>query len=174
MTVSQNATASGEREGESSDASDGLESDDLFYLLGNDRRRSTVEILARERRSVDVSDLAHEIVDGEDSSYKSAYVSLQQSHLPQLDEHGVVVYDRDEREVQCGPHFDEVASYVGSDESTTQHWQIYFAGAVVSLLATGGSALLTQSDGFVTAGVAAAGLLALVGYAAYQTFAVDE
>ncbi|MFB6154301.1 MAG: ArsR family transcriptional regulator [Haloferacaceae archaeon] len=168
MTASQNATRTEQRGPQSSDSTRELDTDDLFYLLGNDRRRSTVEILADTQHAVGVSALADEITDGDDGSYKSVYVSLQQSHLPQLDEHEVVSYDRDAREVRRGRHFEDVAAYVTTENPSSNDWRAYFVGAVVSLVATGGSALLAGVESEVTAGIAAVSLLVIVGYAGYQ------
>jgi hypothetical protein len=162
------------RERQSSRSTESLDSDELFYLLGNDRRRSTVEALARDRRTIEVSDLADEITGEEDGSYKSVYVSLQQSHLPQLDEHGVIRYDREAREVSRGPNFDEIAAYVTPDQSRTQRWQVYLVGAVVALAATGSSALLPGGGGVVTAAAAAVSIAVLLGYAGYETLLAAE
>ncbi|TYL37511.1 transcriptional regulator [Natronococcus pandeyae] len=106
-----------------------LEESEVFHILGNDRRRSIVQLLAEESGQVDVSDVATEIAAAESDStpvpnnlYKSVYVSLQQTHLPQLQEDAVIEYDSDAKTIRPGPNFDDVLGYV--DGSTTNHSSI--------------------------------------------------
>ncbi|WP_254764760.1 DUF7344 domain-containing protein [Natrinema marinum] len=103
-----------------------LEESEVFHILGNDRRRAIVQLLADEGGQVDVSDVANEIAATESDTspvpnnlYKSVYVSLQQTHLPQLQEDAVIEYDSDAKTIQPGRHFDEVLQYV--DGHNTDH-----------------------------------------------------
>ncbi|MFC6726029.1 hypothetical protein ACFQE1_16995, partial [Halobium palmae] len=92
--------------------------DDLFAVLKNDRRRETVRFLADVEGSVSLSTVATYLANEPDStrgvSYRSVYVSLQQSHLPILVEHGVVEYDPASRTVGRGPQFEAVADYLAN------------------------------------------------------------
>ncbi|WP_254769426.1 helix-turn-helix domain-containing protein [Salinilacihabitans rarus] len=99
-----------------------LEESEVFHILGNDRRRAIVQILAERRNHVGVSDVATEIASQESDStpvpnnlYKSVYVSLQQTHLPQLEEDDVIEYDPEGKTISPGPHFDDVLTYVDGD-----------------------------------------------------------
>ncbi|WP_306059037.1 DUF7344 domain-containing protein [Natronococcus wangiae] len=103
---------------------DSLEESEVFHILGNDRRRAIVQLLAEEAGQVDVSDVATEIAATESDStpvpnnlYKSVYVSLQQTHLPQLQEDAVIEYDSDAKTIRPGPNFSDVLTYV--DGNTT-------------------------------------------------------
>ena len=96
-----------------------LEESAVFHILGNDRRRAIVQLLAAEGGQIDVSDVATEIAATESDTtpvpnnlYKSVYVSLQQTHLPQLEEDAVIEYDSDAKTIRPGRHFDEVHQYV--------------------------------------------------------------
>lgn len=98
-----------------------LHDSEVFHILGNDRRRAIVQLLA-DRSEVEVSEVATEIADDEADAgtvpsnlYKSVYVSLQQTHLPQLEEDGVVVYDSEAKLIRPGPNFDVVRTYVSGD-----------------------------------------------------------
>ena len=145
-----------------------LDTDEVFYLLGNDRRRSIVLALVADDEPRDVSDLANEIAGGDDGSYKSVYVSLQQSHLQQLDDHGVIDYDSEERTVERGPRFDELASYVEPAEKPAHDWRPYLVGGVAGLTLTGASAFVAAVDPLVTGTLAGVAAVSLLGYAAYE------
>jgi len=106
-----------------------LEESEVFHILGNDRRRAIVQLLAEEGGQIDVSDVATEIAATESDTtpvpnnlYKSVYVSLQQTHLPQLEEDAVIEYDSDAKTIQSGRHFDEVLQYV--DGHTDDHSRV--------------------------------------------------
>ncbi|WP_226042278.1 ArsR family transcriptional regulator [Natrinema sp. DC36] len=106
-----------------------LEESEVFHILGNDRRRAIVQLLAAEGGQIDVSDVATEIAATESDTtpvpnnlYKSVYVSLQQTHLPQLEEDAVIEYDSDAKTIQPGRHFDEVLQYV--DGHTDDHSRV--------------------------------------------------
>ncbi|ELY54883.1 DUF7344 domain-containing protein [Natronococcus jeotgali] len=108
---------------------DSLEESEVFHILGNDRRRAIVQLLAGEPGQIDVSDVATEIASTESDAasvpnnlYKSVYVSLQQTHLPQLQEDDVIEYDSEAKTIRPGPNFDDVLGYVDgetSDRSST-------------------------------------------------------
>ncbi len=115
--------------------SESLAESEVFHILGNDRRRAIVQLLARESGHVDVSDVATEIAETESDSgsvpnnlYKSVYVSLQQTHLPQLEEDGVIEYDSDAKTIQAGSHFDDVLVYIdGHTDNPSTFLQLHFA-----------------------------------------------
>ena len=119
-----------------------LEESEVFHILGNDRRRAIVQLLAAESGQVDVSDVASEIAATETDTtpvpnnlYKSVYVSLQQTHLPQLQEDAVIEYDSDAKTIQPGPNFDDVLQYIdghGGGQSTVL--QLHLALCVLGLL----------------------------------------
>ncbi|WP_049923616.1 DUF7344 domain-containing protein [Halopiger djelfimassiliensis] len=126
--------------------SDSLAESEVFHILGNDRRRAIVQLLANESGQVDVSDVATEIAATESDTtpvpnnlYKSVYVSLQQTHLPQLEEDAVIEYDTDAKTIQPGPNFDDVLTYVdshGGNQSTVLrfHLAACFLGLAVIAL----------------------------------------
>lgn len=136
--------------------SDALEESEIFHILGNDRRREIVQLLARRSERVDVSDVATAIADLESDSsavpnnlYKSVYVSLQQTHLPQLEEDGVIEYDTDEKTIEPGPTFEEVRQYVADgDDDRRQIIQIHLLISVLGLVfvALAGTDLPVFSD----------------------------
>ena len=160
--------------------SDSLEESEIFHILGNDRRRAIVTLLAENQERVDVSDIATEIAEREtDTSpvpnnlYKSVYVSLQQTHLPQLEEDAVIEYDPDSKTIQPGPHFEDVLRYVddsdGVEEGILQlHLGLCVLGLVLIALAGGGVPLISSVPPalwsvLILLGVAASSLYCLLG-----------
>lgn len=89
-----------------SDASVDLEMDAVMDLLGNARRRRIIYLLDKWGGEADLDDLAASIAATEQGvapesvtqdDRRRVYISLYQNHLPKLDSHGIVEYDRDER-----------------------------------------------------------------------------
>ena len=138
--------------------SDSLAESDVFHILGNDRRRAIVQILENQTGQVDVSDVATEIASNESETspvpnnlYKSVYVSLQQTHLPQLEEDGVIEYDSDAKKIRPGTNFEGVLAYVdghGTDQSTTlkAHLTLCVLGLAVIVLAGTGLPVVSNID----------------------------
>ncbi|WP_435364372.1 DUF7344 domain-containing protein [Haloarchaeobius sp. DYHT-AS-18] len=85
---------------------EGIAETQIHHLLSNDRRRCVIEHLKEERPWMTLRQLADHIAEIEaDESpapsnlRDSVYVSLHQSHLPKLDDAGIVEYDKDRKEV---------------------------------------------------------------------------
>lgn len=105
--------------GTHSQADEGLSDSELFTMLGNDRRRETIEYVATDGE-VTVSDVAEHIAertDG-DGAYRSVYVSLLQNHLPKLAETGILDYDSGDGTVAPGPNFGVATARLEQGEST--------------------------------------------------------
>lgn len=120
---------------------DTLEESEIFHILGNDRRRAIVQLLAARSDRIAVSEIATTIASRESETtpppnnlYKSVYVSLQQTHLPHLEEEAVIDYDTEAKTIGTGPRFDDVVSYVdGPDESDGSVLLVHLGLAVVGL-----------------------------------------
>ena len=125
-----------------------LAESDIFHILGNDRRREILSVLATEEGRIAVSDIAQTVAAREaetddsvpNNLYKSVYVSLQQTHLPQLEADGIVVYDTDAKTIQPGPHFDRVRTHI--DESNAPETTALHATVALSI---SGLAMVTLS-----------------------------
>lgn len=84
-----------------------LDRSEIHEILRNDRRRATVEVLREKMGSVSLRDLSEAIAEREAETAtpstnlrKSVYNSLHQTHLPKLDERGIIDYDRDRKTVR--------------------------------------------------------------------------
>ena len=83
--------------------------DAAFTLLSNRRRRQLLCLLVQSEETRSLRTVAREIVgrlegteptDVADETYRSVYVSLYQTHVPQLATEGIVDYDETERTVR--------------------------------------------------------------------------
>jgi hypothetical protein len=95
-----------------------IDEDTLFEILGNERRRTCLKLLAQSDESWDVSYLSERVatdVTDEPSAaeeiYDSVYISLCQTHLPKLDKAGLVDYDAEIKTVTIGPAADSIRQY---------------------------------------------------------------
>ena len=116
--------------------------DEIYSILRNRRRRLVLSKLESAEGSLEIGDLAEQIAAIENDKSVSAvrskerkrvYISLYQSHLPKLDEVGVVSYDADRGVVERGPHFRTVLETLDSPESDRHPWPVYYLGAIVAL-----------------------------------------
>lgn len=88
---------------------------EVYDLLASERRRHTLNQLAKADERVTVAELADHVAAAEHNcapnevtkeQHKRASVSLVQSHLPRFDEAGVVIYDAEYGTVSRGPQFE--------------------------------------------------------------------
>ena len=121
----------------------------VFYILSNQRRRLVVYVLKKESEGegVEVGTLARRIsawendVPGSEVDYsdrKSVYTSLQQHHLPEMDEAGIVNFDERKGVVSTTNMADEFTVYLEIVNSKDIPWHGYYLG----LGAIGGSLLV--------------------------------
>lgn len=85
------------------------DTDDLFMILSNSRRRFVLSYLCEHDGPTEVSELAkqteaHEsgvdVEDVDSKQYRSVYTTLYQNHLLMLDSAGLVDYDEDDLTVE--------------------------------------------------------------------------
>lgn len=83
----------------------GIDKDDAFHVLQNSRRRAVLRYLAEhdEQDRFIMRDLAEEIAAWEhdttvqqlvSNERQRVYIALYQSHLPKLDDHGLIKYNQ--------------------------------------------------------------------------------
>lgn len=154
-------------------ASDKLSPDLVFEILSNTRRRMVLRYLRRYDGLVSVEELVSEIaalqngVDVEDLTQqqrKRVYVSLYQTHLPKLEEAGLIEYDDDAGEVRLTDHAGDIDMYLTAAPEPEWGWQMPYLG--LSIL--GGLLFLLSFAGIpVIASVPAVGLglVLMIGFA---------
>ena len=97
--------------------------DDAFHLLQNARRRAVLRyMIARDDRQFEMRTLAEEVAAWEQdttiddltsSERQRVYIALYQSHLPKLDDYGVIEYDQHRGTVRPTPLLSAFEAYVG-------------------------------------------------------------
>ncbi|MCU4974786.1 hypothetical protein OB955_18870 [Halobacteria archaeon AArc-m2/3/4] len=123
-----------------------LSTDDVFHVLQTKRRRDVLRYLQDVSDPVRMRDLAEQVAAWEQETSIEAlssderqrvYISLYQSHLPKLDEEGIVEYDKDRGIVErtplaaaFDPYIDEAIG--GETEEVSDPWPERYAAAVLA------------------------------------------
>lgn len=120
------------------DASTELTDDDIFDVLSNRRRRHAVHTIKQhDHEPIEIGDLAEEIaaiendVHRDNVSYdqrKCVYTALQQSHLPKMDEAGVVKFDKDRGTIEPTPAIEDIEIYLDVVRGDEIPWSQYYLG----------------------------------------------
>jgi predicted transcriptional regulator len=120
-----------------------LSEGEIHDVLRNQRRRLVLEQLHEAEGGESVRDLAEYIgsVEADESPpprnvRQSVYVALHQTHLPKLDDLGIVDYDSDEKVVTLARHADDVAIYMEVVPKYGLSWGEFFLGVALLGLAT--------------------------------------
>lgn len=109
--------------------------DELFHVLRNRRRRYAIHHLERAGEPVDVGDLATQIAAWENDvpaeavtskQRRRVYNALQQTHVPELDETGLVETHR--REVELTERAAELDVYLELVDGRDVPWSEYYLG----------------------------------------------
>lgn len=123
------------------------ETQDVYDVLRNERRRYALHALSVADGPVAVGDLADRVAAWEhDTTIEEVtererhrvYTSLQQVHLPRLDEADLVRFDEDQRIVDPSPEietYDVYLDVVGAEEIS---WNGYYLGLSLVTLAVFG------------------------------------
>ncbi|WP_128904149.1 DUF7344 domain-containing protein [Halorubrum amylolyticum] len=120
--------------------------DELFDVLANQRRRFAVHLLKREEDdSIAIGDMAEQIAAWENeidtaeitgNERKRVYTALQQSHLPKMDDAGVVEFNKDRGVIEPTPALTDMDVYMDVVEGREIPWSDYYlglSGAAVAL-----------------------------------------
>ena len=153
---------------------------EIHEILSNERRRMVLSILREaDGGTTTARDLSERIAEAETGQSppprnirQSAYVSLHQTHLPKLDELGIIDYDESAKEVSLTDKAREVSVYMETVPRYGISWSEYYvAVAIIGLLlvlaARSGVPVLSALDGSTWAILV---FLVLGVSAAYQTY----
>ncbi|WP_423745923.1 hypothetical protein V5735_08235 (plasmid) [Haladaptatus sp. SPP-AMP-3] len=132
---------------------------EVYDAVKNLRRRYVLYSLNRQRGSVELGELAEQIAAWENNisreevspeQRKSVYSALYQTHLPKLENIGIVSYDRDSKQVSFTDGARDFELYLATDSQTTVPWhKLYVAlSAVGALLLALGWFELVPASGF--------------------------
>lgn len=124
------------------DNRDALSQDRVFDLLSNARRRFVLHYLSERQSPVELRELADEVARWETGEQtlsrkqrKRVYVSLYQTHIPRLEDAGVITYDSETGMVELVDRARDIDRYVSSGDAD-RSWPLYylavaFAGLVI-------------------------------------------
>jgi DNA-binding transcriptional ArsR family regulator len=118
-------------------------------MLSNQRRRHVLYYVNRESEPVSLRDLAERIAAWENDvavseldykQRKRVYTSLHQTHLPKLDDAGIISYDRDGGTVTLADRADDLDVYLERVGEHDVPWSTLYLGlsAVATLLLLAG------------------------------------
>ncbi|WP_435064302.1 DUF7344 domain-containing protein [Halobaculum sp. EA56] len=157
---------------------DGLPLDVTFEILRNSRRRQVLEFLrGREDRTASISELAEHVAAIENDTTvdrlnaqqrKRVYIGLYQSHLPKMDDAGVVDFEQSRGRVELDPAAEPLFEYIDVDGTLDEDdGGTLPAGRVAAAtLATGTAFAGAQIAG--RTGLAALVVFGFLGYLAYR------
>ncbi|SIS01895.1 DUF7344 domain-containing protein [Natronorubrum thiooxidans] len=141
---------------------------ELFDVFSNARRRRTVQYLKRQGRSCTLSPLVEQVAAWENDTdpeevtrtqRRRVYISLYQTHLPMLEEHGIVDWDPDDHTIELLPGDEIFEPYLDHRLEDDRPWhRLYLSVTSVGMIAL---VLSWLSVGPLTAAVAPVIALAL-------------
>jgi len=103
------------------------ESDILFSIINNQRRRNVIRCLYEVDEAIELRDLVEYLAELEKASKKnSIYASLIQTHLPLMNRNNIVNYDKRRNTVQLtefGKKCDYYLEIISQDEIP---WHMYY------------------------------------------------
>ena len=126
-----------ESDGPADDSSDGLTQEVAFTMLSCRRRRYILHYLRREEREVTLHELSKRLaawendVDLEAVTHKQrmrVYTALRQSHLPKLDEYGLVEFDESAGTIALTDDASELEVYLDVVPHDEIPWSTYYLG----------------------------------------------
>lgn len=151
-----------------------LTKDEVFEVLSSSRRRRILYHLHRRGGTADLRTLARDTaVDEtgesvEDDVVKRFYISLYQTHVPKLEEVGIVRYDSDEKTVSLTDRVEDIARVLNHDIGTDRNWARYYGGLALAGVLLGIGQILGAIPP-LTSLVFAGAVLALALYQYYET-----
>lgn len=110
--------------------------DDLFEILANRRRRYAIHYLQLKERAVELGTLAEQLAAWENvtpveavtsKERKRAYTSLQQRHLPKMDEAGLVDFDERRGTIEPSEALTNLDVYTEVVRGNEFPWSHYYA-----------------------------------------------
>lgn len=112
---------------------------ELFDVFSNARRRRAVQYLKRQGGGCDLAPLVEQVAAWENdvdrdevtrTQRRRVYISLYQTHLPMLEDHGIVDWDPDGHRIELLPSEDVFEPYLDRRIDGDRAWHRYYAATV--------------------------------------------
>jgi len=154
-----------------------LTKDEVFEVLSSSRRRQILYHLHRRDGRADLRTLARDTATDEtdetDESVdndvvKRFYISLYQTHVPKLEQVGLVEYDGDEKTVTLTDRVEDVARVLNEDIEPDRQWAVYYGALAVAGVAIGVAQLLSAVSALPSL-VFAVAVMSLAAFQYYET-----
>lgn len=121
--------------------------DEIFDILSNSRRRTALRYLRDHRNAgpVDVTDLVDAVTqrevtlrNGENDKdlqklRASVYSAMVQSHLPRMDDYGIVEYDSSTQTVRLTPEATHITPYLDQPGRSAVRWNVLYLLLAVAM-----------------------------------------
>lgn len=152
-----------------------LTKDEVFEVLSSSRRRRILYHLHRRGGSAELRTLARDAAIDEtgesfdDDDVKRFYISLYQTHVPRLEEAGVVEYDSDTQSVTLTDRVEIIARMLNYDAGANRQWALYYA----ALALLGGLLTVGQLIGAMPPVTSLLFVGSVLGLALYQYYEVS-
>ena len=125
-----------------------LSQDEAYDLLSSARRRFVISYLRSQDGPVVLNQLSQRLAAWEndvpveelsDQQIKRIYVSLYQTHLPKLEDVGLIDYDRERSTLELRDEAERLDDYLPKeeDDSEERRWQLVYASLAVIGLVVG-------------------------------------
>jgi hypothetical protein len=121
---------------------DTLTQDVVFDILSSARRRYVLYLLRQSDSPIELTTLAEQVAAWENDTTveelnkqqrKRVYVSLYQTHIPKLEDSGLVEYDGDTGDVSLTPRARDVDQYLEPNEREFPWQYLYLPLAVIGI-----------------------------------------
>ncbi len=118
-------------------AADSIRREEIFEILSNERRRLVLQCIRGADDSLDFRDVVdtvaawqNEATDDQfdSSNRKAVYTSLRQTHLPKLDKHDVVDFDRQRGTIEVEEDATDVFRYMEYTPERELLWSRVYLG----------------------------------------------
>lgn len=119
------------------ESTDGVSRPEAFDVLSARRRRHVLHYLLQSGATVDLRDLSERVaawengVRAEAVTYKQrmrVYTALRQTHLPKMDEAGIVEFDKDRSTISLTDHGTDLEVYLDVVPNDDIPWSRYYLG----------------------------------------------
>lgn len=145
-----------------------LTNDEIFEVLSNTRRRQVIFLLYNQSGQANLGDLAETIATVEEGAeptteqYKRVYISLYQTHVPKLEDYGIVEYDSETKLLELTDSVDQLIAVFETEVDRIVWWKYYAAIAfLAAILAVSVAVMYPNNSSLVLIG-AAVPILALL------------
>ena len=128
-----------------------LSQEEIFDVLSSQRRRFILHYLLQNEGGGSLKHVVTTVAAWENDTSPEelssklrtrAYTTIRQTHLPKMDEYGVVEYDPDSGDINLTPSGEILKQYLDEPPGSEENWWLYYLGvgiigAILGVIASG-------------------------------------